>query len=404
MRVELVHPRSSSRLLTQSSRASAMKIVLFCHSIRSDWNNGNAHFHRGVVAELVRRGHSLRVFEPNDAWAVSNLAAEMGQAGLEAFRPLYPELDIQGYDPSAMDLDEALDGANLVIVHGWTPREVCARLGEHRASDRRYRLLFHDTHHRSLTGPDERGSWDLSRYDGILAFSESLRERYQKVGWGSRAWAWHEAADTSLFYPRTSAEPLGDLAWLGNFGAEERSRELCEFLVEPSRQLGLRTSVYGVRCPEPLRQMFLDAGVEYRGRVPNYEVPDVLTRFRVAAHVARPSHAGAQAGTPSISLYEALACGIPLVSAPWHDKEGLFTVGRDFLMARDRGDMAQLLSAVLEDRELARALSQSGLETVRARHTCSHRVDELLAICRVLGVRGAGGSKRRDLRYLHTWG
>ena len=381
-----------------------MKVVLFCHSLRSDWNNGNAHFQRGVVAELVRRGHSVRVYEPHDAWAAVNLAEDMGEAALEAFRPFYPEIEIRGYDPAALDIDAALDEANLVIVHGWTPRAVSARLGEHRASDRRYRLLFHDTQHRPFTGSDELSAHDLSHYDGVLAIGEGLRERYQKLGWGSRAWTWHEAADTSVFYPRASVKPDGDLVWVGSFGTEERSRELCEFLIEPSRQLGLKASVYGVRCPDAIRKLLADANVEYGGRVPNYQVPEILSGFRATVHLARAPYARTSPGTPSIQLFEALACGVPVVSTPWHDAEGLFTVGRDFLMARDPAEMTRMLSALMEDKELGRALAQNGVQTLRSRHTCSHRVDELLAICRVLGVRGAGGSKRRARVQAHSWG
>lgn len=381
-----------------------MKVVFFCHSLRSDWNNGNAHFHRGVVAELVRRGHSVRVYEPHDAWAAVNLAADAGEAALEAFRPFYPDLEIRGYSPDTLDLDAALDEANLVLVHGWTPRFVSARLGEHRASDRRYRLLFHDTDHRPHTGVDERGPYDLSHYDGVLAIAEGLRERYRKLGWGSRAWTWHEAADTSLFYPRAGGEPEGDLAWVGNWGTEERSRELCELLIEPSRQLGARTRVYGVRCPDAVRKLLADASVAYGGRVPNYEVPELLSAFRATVHLARAPYVKTWPGAPSMQLFEALACGLPVVSTLWHDAEGLFTMGRDFLMARDPAEMTRMLSALLQDRELAGELAQNGLQTLRSRHTCSHRVDELLAICRVLGVRGAGAAKRRARVQAHSWG
>jgi len=46
-----------------------MRVVMFCHSLVSDWNHGNAHFLRGVCAELIARGHSVGVYEPRDAWS-----------------------------------------------------------------------------------------------------------------------------------------------------------------------------------------------------------------------------------------------------------------------------------------------------------------------------------------------
>jgi spore maturation protein CgeB len=79
-------------------------------------------------------------------------------------------------------------------------------------------------------------------------------------------------------------------------------------------------------------------------------------------------------------VFEALACGIPLVSAPWDDAEGLFTPGEDFLVARDGAEMRGHLRALLDDPDAARRMAERGRATVLARHTCAHRVDELLAI------------------------
>jgi spore maturation protein CgeB len=93
-------------------------------------------------------------------------------------------------------------------------------------------------------------------------------------------------------------------------------------------------------------------------------------------------------GIPTIRVFEALACGIPLVSAPWHDAEGLFGPD-DMLFAPDGEQMFSQLRAVLADPELGRTLAQNGLATIRARHTCAHRVDQLLAICAELGASSA---------------
>jgi spore maturation protein CgeB len=75
-----------------------------------------------------------------------------------------------------------------------------------------------------------------------------------------------------------------------------------------------------------------------------------------------------------------MACGIPLVSAPWDDIEGLFRPGRDYLVAHTGIEMRQHLRAILNDAAVARELARTGLETIRTRHTCAHRVDQLLRI------------------------
>src|SRR6185437_7334892 len=91
------------------------------------------------------------------------------------------------------------------------------------------------------------------------------------------------------------------------------------------------------------------SGIAYRGYLPNYRVPEVFARHRVTVHVPRRPYAAALPGIPTIRVFEALACGIPLISAPWSDVEGLLTPGADFLVARDGAAMRRHLSAVLAD-------------------------------------------------------
>jgi spore maturation protein CgeB len=84
-----------------------------------------------------------------------------------------------------------------------------------------------------------------------------------------------------------------------------------------------------------------------------------------------------------------MASGIPLISSPWDDVEGLFAVGKDYLVARDGAQMRRLMRDVLEDRDLARELAEHGRRTILAKHTCAHRVEQLEAIVGELGVAGA---------------
>jgi spore maturation protein CgeB len=84
-------------------------------------------------------------------------------------------------------------------------------------------------------------------------------------------------------------------------------------------------------------------------------------------------------------VFEALACGIPLVSAPWQDQDDLFTPGEDYLVASDGEAMRHHLAALRADPDFAAALAAQGRATVMARHSCAHRLDELIAICRRLG-------------------
>ncbi|HEX2117490.1 MAG TPA: glycosyltransferase [Alphaproteobacteria bacterium] len=355
-----------------------MRVVLFCHSLISDWNHGNAHFLRGIVRELRRRGHAVRVFEPDCSWSLGNLVADAGAAAIEDFKAAYPELTSTFYEPGTIDLDWALEGADVVIVHEWSDHKLVRRIGRHRRTND-YCLLFHDTHHRAMTDPESMAAYDLSEFDGVLAFGEALRRIYLERGWARAAWTWHEAADPTVFHP-IEAPREGDLVWIGNWGDEERTQELREFLLDPVRELGLKASVYGVRYPQEALEALSDAGITYRGYLANARVPEVFARYGVTVHVPRRPYAQALPGIPTIRVFEALACGIPLISAPWDDVEHLFTPGRDFLVAPDGEAMRRQLRLVLADRDYAAALADRGRRAVLARHTCAHRVDELSAI------------------------
>ena len=356
-----------------------MRIVMFYHSVLSDWNHGNAHFLRGVATELISRGHAVSIYEPRDAWSLKNLVAEHGEGPLETFRAAYPRLTATRYDLDNLDLSEALDGADLVLVHEWNDHELVRRIGEHRDRNN-YRLLFHDTHHRMVTDTESLLDYDLSNYDGVLAYGEILRQLYEAGTFARQAWTWHEAADTRVFRPLPAEKSSGDLVWIGNWGDDERTAELQEFLIEPVKNLRLKARIHGVRYPESAKKTLAAAGIEYAGWLPNYEAPRVFSEFKCTVHVPRRPYAQALPGIPTIRVFEALACGIPLVCSPWEDVEKLFTPGKDFLVARNGSEMIRHLRELVHDEFAASELAAHGFETIRARHTCRHRVDELLAI------------------------
>ena len=141
-----------------------------------------------------------------------------------------------------------------------------------------------------------------------------------------------------------------------------------------------------MRYPQHALGKLQNAGIDYGGWIANAEAPLAFAQHRVTVHIPRRPYAQTLPGIPTIRVFEALACGIPLISAPWDDAEDLFRPGKDYLIARDGSEMTRLLKDVLADPALARALTQSGLETIRARHTCRHRVDELLSILTLCGT------------------
>jgi spore maturation protein CgeB len=351
---------------------------MFYQSLISDWNHGNAHFLRGVATELIARGHQVEVYEPRNSWSVQCLTAENGYGPLLDFSNAYPVLVSHRYDVDTLELGCILGAADLVIVHEWNDDKLIETIGEHRAASQTFRLVFHDTHHR--LADSNRLPFTLKNYDGVLAYGEVIKAKYLRRGWTERAWTWHEAADVRIFHPDSSVEPNRDLVWVGNWGDDERSAELYEFLINPVKDLELRATVYGVGYPDAAMAALTAAKISYGGWLPNYKVPAVFAAARATVHIPRKPYVRALPGVPTIRPFEALACGIPLVSSPWSDTEGLFTAGKDFLIARSGEEMRQHLREILNDHAYAQELVAHGLNTIRKRHTCAHRVDELLGI------------------------
>jgi spore maturation protein CgeB len=191
---------------------------------------------------------------------------------------------------------------------------------------------------------------------------------------------WHEAADTRRFHPPAAEGEREGLVWIGNWGDGERSAELVEFLLLPARDAHMSLDVYGVRYPDAAQEKLRQFGACYRGWLANAKAPEIFARHLATVHVPRRFYAGSLPGIPTIRVFEALACGIPLVSAPWDDCEHLFRIDHDFLMVRSGAGMTAALHDIKHDADLRAMLVANGLEAIRGRHSCAHRADELLTI------------------------
>jgi spore maturation protein CgeB len=143
----------------------------------------------------------------------------------------------------------------------------------------------------------------------------------------------------------------------------------------------LRYAIYGVRYPEHVvARLNNGLDISYRGWLPNVEVSAVLSAARVVLHVPRRQYVELLPGTPTIRVFEALASGACLISLPWDDTDGLFVAGRDFVVAHSPDEMRDLVEWLCRDDSARERIATHGLQTIHARHTCAHRVSELLAL------------------------
>jgi spore maturation protein CgeB len=329
-------------------------------------------------------GHQVVCYEPEDSWSLCNLRKNYGDDPVKQFYEMFPDIIVRQYTLLKINMHEELNEVDLVIVHEWNSAELVKKLGLFKVASGMFKLFFHDTHHRSFSEDNKIAEFDLSNYDGVLAFGSSVRQKYIDHIWTENAWVWHEAADTRLFFPEGNNKKEGDLVWIGNWGDGERADEIDEFLIRPVKKLKIKAKVYGVRYPASALHALSLAGIEYGGWIPNYKVPEIFSKYRVTVHIPRRPYVEALPGIPTIRVFEALACGIPLISSPWKDIEHLFDDKRDYLIASNGDEMECMLKKVLTDQNVADALTEHGLATIQKKHTCLHRCSELLQICKII--------------------
>ena len=353
-----------------------MKFHLYYHSILSDWNHGNAHFLRGIVRELLKSKHQVVIYEARNAWSKENLARE-GYTYFYQLQQYYPTFHVEEYS-SLQEATGNIQEADVVIVHEWNQQELVERIGELRLKNS-FSLFFHDTHHRAISAPQELERYQLKNYDGVLAFGEVLKRVYLNKGWHEKVYTWHEAADTDLFKPKPSITKKYDLVWVGNWGDDERAEEIVEYLLKPVKELRLQAKIYGVRYPKHALEQLEAHGVEYGGYLPNNLVPVVFNEAKLTVHVPRRPYMEILPGIPTIRPFEALACGLPLISRRWRDEENLFSE----LSIRyvDSGEeTASAMVELLEDRATRTEQVEAGIVDIKEKHNCGSRVEQLLSI------------------------
>jgi spore maturation protein CgeB len=140
-----------------------------------------------------------------------------------------------------------------------------------------------------------------------------------------------------------------------------------------------------VRYPQYAQARLAEAHLEYRGYLPNLEAPRAYAESLLTVHVPRRFYANGLSGIPTIRVFETLACGIPLLCAPWADTEGLFNEGQDYICVKDGRAMEGEMRRLLGDAAAREQLAGLGRKTIHERHTCAHRARQLMDICEELG-------------------
>lgn len=372
-----------------------MKLVIFGLTVTSSWGNGHATIWRGLLSALAQLGHDVSFYERDVPY-------------YSAHRDLYRSTDYSivlysSWDSIAAQARAELDRADAAIVTSYCADAIAAT--ELLMTSRVGLRVFYDLDTPvTLDALEKAGSVDylppngLRDFDLVLSYTggRALAELTRTLG--ARAVAPLYGSVDPAVHTRVPAVAhfAADLSYLGTYAAD-RQAALEELLLAPARAL-----------PD---KRFLIGGAQYPTDFP--WAPNIW----FARHVSPPQHAqfyssgaltlnitraamAAMGYCPSGRLFEAAACGTPVVSDGWEGLEEFFEPGREILIAQDRTDVIAAMSRPAS--ELAAIASAARLRTLHE-HTAMHRALEMLRLLggdvpapRSLPARGAAIHNRRS--------
>lgn len=346
---------------------SPLRVVVLGLSITSSWGNGHATNFRALVRVLSERGHDVLFLERDVPWYAANRDLPHPPHGRTA---LYGSLE-QLREQHA----EAVREADLVVVGSYVPEGVA--VGRWVQDTARGVRAFYDIDTPVTLAALSRGECEylvpelVPGYDLYLSFTggPTLGHLEQVLG-SPRARAFYCLVDETAYSPAEVDRPFA-LGYLGTWSAD-RQPVLDELLVEPARSRpDSRFVVAGPQYPDSLAW---PANVERIEHLPPAEHAGFYNAQQLTLNVTRADMVRA-GWSPSVRLFEAAACGVPVVSDWWEGLDAFFTPGEQILLARSTAEVVEHLAAV-DDERRAR-IGAAARARVLAEHTAEHRVDEL---------------------------
>jgi spore maturation protein CgeB len=347
-----------------------MNVVVFGLSITSSWGNGHATTFRGLLRALAGRGHDILFLERDQPWYADHR---------DLPHPPYCRAELYA---SLADLksrfSDEVRNADCVIVGSYVPEGVA--VCHWATACATGATAFYDIDTPVTLAKLERGEDDylsremIGRFDLYLSFTGGRTLELIEKRYGSqRAVAFYCSVDPALYFPETRMVQW-DLGYLGTY-SEDRQPSVVRLLMEPARQVPA--------------SRFIVAGPQYPGsvqwprnvkRVDHLNPSDHRTfynRQRFTLNVTRADMI--RAGySPSVRLFEAAACGTPIISDRWNGLDSIFEPGKEILIADDTNDVVEILREMSEIER--RAIGNAACRRVLAEHTATHRAAELEAL------------------------
>jgi spore maturation protein CgeB len=343
-----------------------MNIVILGLSITSSWGNGHATTYRGLVRELAANGHDVLFLERDVPWYAENRdLPEPPYCTTRLYRTL-PQLK-QRYARRVAEAD-------LVIVGSYVKDGV--QVGEWVTETAQGLTAFYDIDTPVTLAKLAAGDFEylsphlIPRYDLYLSFTGGPTLRRIERQYGSRmARALYCSFDPADYFPE-KRRMRWDLGYLGTY-SDDRQPTVERLLLEPARRAPERKFI--VAGPQYPDSIAWPRNVKRVDHLPPREHRAFYNAQRFALNVTRAEMIRA-GWSPSVRLFEAAACGVPIVSDWWDGLDSLFEPGREILIAEKSADVLRFLRKPDDER---RRIGARARERVLAAHTAAHRAREL---------------------------
>jgi len=342
-----------------------MKLVVLGLSLSSSWGNGHATTFRALLRAFAARGHDVLFLERDMPW----YAAHRDEPA-----PDYCRLELYDSLVALADWRAEIEQADAVMVGSYVPDGV--EVGKLVQQWARGVTTFYDIDTPVTLAKLARGACDyvspevIPGYDVYCSFTGGptlrlIEERYKSPA----ARALYCSVDADRYRP-TGADKRWDLSYLGTY-SDDRQPTLDRLLIEPARRHpDKRFVVAGPQYPDTIDW---PANVERIEHLPPADHADFYSASRATLNVTRADMIAA-GWSPSVRLFEATACGTPIVSDRWPGIEELLTPDAEILLADTGDDVATALARPDLD-----AIGTAGRARVLAEHTAHHRAAELEA-------------------------
>ncbi|WP_114783743.1 CgeB family protein [Botryobacter ruber] len=351
-----------------------MNIVILGLSITSSWGNGHATTFRGLVRELNNLKHEVLFLERDVPWYASSR---------DLPNPEYCQTELyQSLDDLKQRFTEQVREADLVIVGSYVPEGV--QVGEWVVQTARGIKAFYDIDTPVTLAKLERQDFEylhprlIPQYDLYLSFTggPTLDLLEQKYG-SPMARALYCSFDPDLYFPERQVIQW-DLGYLGTY-SEDRQPPLEKLMLDAARIWPEgKFVVAGPQYPETVHW---PANTQYIHHLPPAEHRKFYNSQRFTQNITRADMI--KAGySPSVRLFEAAACGTPIISDYWDGLDTVFTIGSEILVAYSAADTLQYLREMSEKER--KVIGERARQKVLTQHTAAHRAQELVNYARNL--------------------